>query len=45
MYRIGLPAYTKLPEKAFPLEIWHAHTRTQLQPVAGLLQNFLEKNK
>lgn len=43
MYRIGLPAYTKLPERAFPLEIWQAHTRPQLQPVAGLLQNFPEK--
>lgn len=42
-YRRGLPAYTKLPEKAFPLEIRHAHTRPQLQLVAGLLENFPDK--
>lgn len=39
MYRISLPDYTNLTEKAFSLDIWHTHTQTQ----PGLLQNFAKK--
>lgn len=40
---MGFLAKTKLPEKVLPVEIWQAQSWPQLQPVAGLLQNFAAK--